>query len=216
MPVIFKKVLIFILAGSFASSVMAADLLFVVTDTKRQPLENTVVALTPQEGHVALSALPKPEVMQAGALFNPFVLPVRAGTTVSFPNFDEFRHHVYSFSEAKRFEIRLYGQDESKTVTFDKAGIVALGCNIHDNMLAYVYVTNAPLVARSDEEGRLSFEAVPTGKYVLEVWHPDQRRKQADIPEFIDVTENMVEQTLKLSLKSVRRPQLPPSEKDYD
>lgn len=216
MPEVFKKALLVLLSAGLASAVSAADLSFVVTDAKGLPLEDTIVALTPQQGEAPLSSLPKPEVMQAGALFNPFVLPVRTGTTVSFPNFDEFRHHVYSFSEAKRFEIRLYGQDETKSVKFDKPGIVALGCNIHDNMLAYVYVTNAPLVGRSDEDGRLSFEALPEGQYTLEVWHPDQRRKQPDIPAHIDLTANMPEKTLKLSLKSVRRPQLPPSEEEYD
>jgi len=206
----------FLYVGVVSASISAAELTIVVRDAKGEPLSDAVVTLTPVDGEVGFSALPNPEVQQTGALFSPFVLPVRTGTTVKFPNLDEFRHHVYSFSDAKQFELRLYGQDETKAVTFEKAGIVALGCNIHDNMLAYIYVSDAPVIGKAVADGSISFGDLPAGTYNLALWHPDQRRSQPSLPETISVAEGMGPLEFQLALKSIRRPQLPPSEEDYN
>ena len=99
------------------------------------------------------------------------MLAVRTGTAVSFPNRDSVRHHVYSFSAPKRFELRLYKGTPSQPIVFDQPGVVVLGCNIHDWMVGYVYVTNDPRFAVSDAQGRLSLD-LPPGQYPMTLWHP--------------------------------------------
>jgi len=153
---------------------------------------------------------------QQGALFSPFVLPVKVGDTVSFPNFDDFRHQVYSFSKTKRFEIRLFSRDESKSVTFDKPGVVALGCNIHDNMLAYIYVSSHPFVAKSEANGRAFATGLAEGDYDVHVWHPDMSGRSAtDATSQVSVGVAGAELTIDLQLRAIRSKQLPPDEDEY-
>src|SRR3989338_522709 len=102
----------------------------------------------------------------------PLANAVLSGTAVSFPNSDNIRHHVYSFSLAKRFELRLYQGTPSEPVVFDKPGVVVLGCNIHDWMVGYVYVTDDPWFAVSDAQGKLNLEQLPAGTYTASLWHP--------------------------------------------
>jgi plastocyanin len=201
-----------------AASSFAGDVTFQVLDDKGRVLSNAVVSLTPLfEGAGSQGAQAgKLEMKQQGALFKPFVLPVAVGATVSFPNLDEFRHHVYSFSKSKRFELRLYGQDETKSVTFEQSGVIALGCNIHDNMLAYVYVTDSPIFAKTDISGKASFAELETGNYQLTVWHPDQKRSQEGLPAEVAVTDATQQLDLTLQMKKVRRPQQLPSEDEYN
>ena len=90
---------------------------------------------------------------------------------MSFPNRDVVRHHVYSFSPAKRFEIKLYVGTPAQPVVFDQPGIAVLGCNIHDQMAAWVVIVDTPWYGRTDEQGRWS-GAVPAGRYRLRAWHP--------------------------------------------
>ena len=92
-------------------------------------------------------------VAQQNLQFQPF-LNVPVGADVSFPNFDPTKHHVYSFSPAKRFELKLFARDQSRTVHFDKAGVVALGCNIHDQMSAFIVVTDSGWTAQTNAPGR--------------------------------------------------------------
>ncbi len=100
------------------------------------------------------------------------VLVVTTGTAVSFPNRDTVRHHVYSFSPTKTFEIKLYSGMAASPVVFDRAGIAVLGCNIHDDMVAWVVVVDTPYWARSDPAGATTLADVPAGSYRLRVWHP--------------------------------------------
>jgi hypothetical protein len=111
--------------------------------------------------------------------FAPHVLAVQRGTAVSFPNSDQIRHHVYSFSEPKRFELRLYSGVPADPVVFDRAGTVVLGCNIHDDMIGFVRVVDTPWFATSGEDGVARIEKVPAGRYRAELWHP---RLPADAP----------------------------------
>ncbi len=97
---------------------------------------------------------------------------VPVGSDVSFPNLDPTKHHVYSFSPAKKFELKLFARDQSRTVHFDKPGIVALGCNIHDQMSAYILVTNSAWTARTNAQGMVSFADAPSAPGRVTVWHP--------------------------------------------
>jgi hypothetical protein len=107
---------------------------------------------------------------QRARQFEPHVLVVQTGTAVSFPNFDTVRHHVYSFSAAKTFDIKLYAGTPANPVVFDSAGVATLGCNIHDRMSAHVVVVDTPLFAKSDAAGTVTFD-VPVGQHVLLFWH---------------------------------------------
>jgi plastocyanin len=109
--------------------------------------------------------------------FTPYLLVVPVGSSVSFPNRDKVRHHVYSFSAAKKFELKLYGRDESRSVTFDKPGAVSLGCNIHDTMIAFIYVTDTPFAAKSGADGVAVVQDAPAGAATVLVWHPDLKAK---------------------------------------
>lgn len=152
------------------SPVQAARLSAEVVDGQGQPLANAVLTLRGPAGpaSVATQAI----MDQRSQQFAPTVLAVRSGTAVVFPNSDNIRHHVYSFSLAKRFELRLYQGTPSEPVTFDKPGVVVLGCNIHDWMLGYVYVTDDPWFAVTDEKGRLSLDQLPPGSFTATLWHP--------------------------------------------
>ena len=149
--------------------VLAAPVNFLLTDAQNRPVQGVVISFA------GADLLPDPsaatEIAQAGREFTPPVLAVRTGTAVSFPNRDSVRHHVYSFSAPKRFELRLYKGTPSKPIVFDQPGVVVLGCNIHDWMVGYVYVTNDPRFAVSDAQGRLSLD-LPPGQYPMTFWHP--------------------------------------------
>jgi hypothetical protein len=112
------------------------------------------------------------EVAQAERRFVPAITVVTVGTPVSFPNHDTVRHHVHSFSPIKRFETKLYGGTPTSPVVFDQPGIAVLGCNIHDNMAAWVVVVDTPWYGRTDADGRWS-AAAPPGRYRLRTWHAD-------------------------------------------
>lgn len=204
--------ILLMLLGSFAAS--AADFSVVVKDENGAVVENAVVSLEPKfTSNKPMNAGQEVlEMGQRGAMFTPFVLPVHVGTKVSFPNYDEFRHQVYSFSKAKRFELRLYGQDESKSVIFENPGVVALGCNIHDNMLAYIYVSEFPIVAKSGEEGVVTLSGLEAGSYGVHIWHPDMASgEKLVLPEVTLGSESgLLNATVKL--RSIRSIQKAPAE----
>ncbi len=138
-----------------------------------QPIANAVVTIrlvgrpTPPPRVAAGYA-----VRQQNIQFNPFLLVVPVNADVSFPNFDQVRHQVYSFSPAKRFELKLYAREQNRTVRFDRAGPVSLGCNIHDQMTAFIYVTDSAFTAKTDASGNVSLAGVPEGAITISVWHP--------------------------------------------
>ena len=121
------------------------------------------------------------QVEQVDRHFVPQVSVVTVGTPVSFPNHDTVRHHVYSFSPVKTFELKLYAGTPHEPVGFDKPGVAVLGCNIHDQMVAWVVVVDTPFYARSGATGRARIADVPAGGYQLRVWH-------ASIPEGTEPT----------------------------
>ena len=161
------------LATVFCTPAWAADLTVSVKTLAGKPVRDAVVSVYPDAGSAGASRLAGPfRVTQQNLQFDPFVLVVQAGTDVSFPNRDAVRHHVYSFSPANRFELRLYGKDETRTVRFDKVGVVALGCNIHDQMVAFVKVVDTPFAAKTGENGEAVVRGLPAGGATMHVWHP--------------------------------------------
>jgi plastocyanin len=151
-------------------------------------------------------------IEQRGREFIPWVTVVQTGTSVDFPNNDTVRHHVYSFSEPKRFEIKLYAGKPGQPIVFDKPGQVDIGCNIHDWMEAHVLVVDTPYFARTGADGRATIAAVPAGRYRLRLWHPLQKAQAA--PDEIEIGDAAVRETLVLDAKA-REPK-PHTEDDTD
>ncbi|MGI4733248.1 MAG: methylamine utilization protein [Janthinobacterium lividum] len=158
------------LALSVPRVATAAPVTIDVRGTDGAPLADAVVTVEIAGRHAVQRG---PYVMEQKAIaFQPHVLIVPLGATVSFPNRDPFRHHVYSFSRAKKFDLKLYGHDETRSVVFDRAGVVALGCNIHDSMTGFIVVVDTPYAARTDRAGRVTIADVPPGAATLRVWSP--------------------------------------------
>jgi plastocyanin len=135
------------------------------------PLSGVVVTVRPTNG-AARPAPPVQTIMdQVDRAFVPDLLVVPTGSTVAFPNSDSVSHQIYSFSPAKRFQLPLYRGKPYPPVLFDQAGVVTLGCNIHDSMLAYVVVTDAPFFGRTNTIGSWTAD-VPEGGYQVKIWHP--------------------------------------------
>ena len=165
-----------ILASFFLALALPAaadEMRISVKDAKGRPVENAVVTLHPQDQSSGTIKFGWPmRIDQKDYQFDPFVLIAPVGATVAFPNLDEIRHHVYSFSKAGRFELRLYGKDEAKSAQFNKVGVIAVGCNIHDQMSAYIYVVDTPFASKTGPDGIAVLANVPRGVGLLSVWHP--------------------------------------------
>ena len=149
-----------------------APLGVLVSDARGRPLPEAVVFLPSATPPATARPLAGVEIAQEGRQFIPQVSVVTVGTEVAFPNRDSVRHHVYSFSAAKNFELKLYTGKPANPVHFDRPGIAVLGCNIHDQMVAWVVVLETPFFARTDAQGRAKLDA-PVGAYKLRAWHPD-------------------------------------------
>src|SRR3954470_24160758 len=168
-----RNILFAAVLASSASVLAAAPLTVRVTDVSGRPVRDAVVTLYPA-GNAARPARAGGRfvVSQKNIQFHPFLTVVPVGADVSFPNFDPTKHHVYSFSPAKRFELKLFARDQSRTVHFDKPGVVALGCNIHDAMSAFIVVTDSAWTTRTNAQGVASFGDAPNAPGRLTLWHP--------------------------------------------
>ncbi|MBV8635239.1 MAG: methylamine utilization protein [Burkholderiaceae bacterium] len=161
---------LFLLTGSALAS--AASLSVEVRDAGGAPLADAVVYAEPVSGQTLPKAAVKTaQIEQRKRRFNPLVTVVQVGTEISFPNNDTVKHHVYSFSPPKVFDLPLYSGTSAAPQLFDKAGLVVLGCNIHDQMIAYVDVVDTPFFGKTDAAGKLTIEGLPPGKYQLKAWH---------------------------------------------
>ena len=157
-----------LLAGGAQAGTVQVD----VSDAAGKPLADAVVFLDSAEARKQVKPLVGVEMAQEKRQFVPGVLVVPVGTEVRFPNHDTVRHHVYSFSPAKKFELKLYSGTPSNPVLFDKSGVVALGCNIHDQMVGWVLVVDTPYYARTPAAtGKVQLDNVPPGTYTLRTWH---------------------------------------------
>jgi plastocyanin len=164
-----------------------AEIVATVTDEHGKPVADAVVIAVPADGNLRPPSRPREDVVdQVDKEFLPKVQAVLVGTAVTFPNHDSVRHQVYSFSPAKLFELPLYA-GIPQAVVFDKPGVVILGCNIHDWMVGYIYVSESPYFAKTNAQGKAVLSDVPPRAYVVRVWHPqlavaeDATRKDVDV-----------------------------------
>jgi plastocyanin len=181
----------------------AGDIAASVTTPAGLPLADAAVVLEPLSGNI-----PGPRtaatIAQRDRELIPHATIVQTGTAIEFPNHDPFKHHLYSFSPAKVFEIKLYLGKPAQPVVFDKPGEVALGCNIHDWMEAYVLVVDSPYFAKTGVDGHARIANVPPGSYRLKWWHPRQKRAlPARILEVGDTTTHLT-QVLDATPRTIR------------
>lgn len=163
---------------AWAVSAAAASLVVKVTRLDGKPVAGAVVLLHGPPG----SKSPPPAtfiVDQVGQTFTPDLTVIAVGSTVTFPNSDKVSHQVYSFSPTKRFQLPLYRGTPYAPITFANAGTITLGCNIHDEMIAYLVVTDAGWFGRTAQDGSWSSADLPAGDYRIEVWHPRMREATA-------------------------------------
>jgi len=161
-----------LLAGVLSAPSPAASLVVTVLKRDGQPLAGAIVTAEPENAPAEPAAPVKAIMDQVNLAFVPDVLVIPVHSTVQFPNSDAVSHQVYSFSSARRFQLPLYRGKPYPPVQFDQPGVITLGCNIHDNMLAYIMVTAAPHFGRSDEGGKWKVAELTAGKYRVRVWHP--------------------------------------------
>jgi plastocyanin len=180
------KLLLLTAGLALSGSASGAPLSVRVVDASGRPVRDAVVTLYPA-GNAARAprAGGRFVVAQKNVQFHPFLTIVPVGADVSFPNLDPTKHHVYSFSPAKRFELKLFAKDQSRTIHFDKAGVVALGCNIHDQMSAFIVVTDSAWTARTNAQGVAAFADAPNAPGRVTVWHPYLRAPSGQVQQAV-------------------------------
>ena len=164
----------FLAAIVLATACQAGELTVSVIDPSGHGVTEVVVLVAPMEPETS-PATPTSQVAimdQRNRAFSPRILVVPVGTSVEFPNNDTVSHQVYSFSPAKKFQLPLYKGQLHPPVTFDRPGLVVLGCNIHDQMVGYIYVTDAPHFGKTDPAGTLRVPGLSAGEYRISVWSP--------------------------------------------
>lgn len=187
-----------VLATNIAGTASAAPVAIDVRSSDGKPLAGAVVTL--EMPGVAAPAPHGPySVEQRNIAFEPHILIVPVGATVGFPNRDKVRHHVYSFSKPKKFDLKLYGREDTRTVTFDKPGVVSLGCNIHDAMSGFVFVSATPFALQTDAAGRAALPNVPAGKATVRVWHPTIRAPGNMLTQAVVVAPSGLKTTLTIA-----------------
>jgi plastocyanin len=178
------------------------DINATVTDQKGKAVADAVVVAVPLDGNIRFPAKAREDTVdQVDKQFAPKVTAVAVGTSVFFPNNDNVRHQVYSFSPAKRFELPLYAGVPAQPILFDKPGVVILGCNIHDWMVAYVYVSESPYFAKTGVNGKAALADLPPRAYAVRVWHPQAEAPEETTRKVVDASRARsvdVEWTLKL------------------
>lgn len=188
-----------IVAMIFSWAVHGQDVTLHIVDQHGKSLKNAVVELVNSGDSKASSPLPVLVMDQINKQFSPTLLIAQQGQQVNFPNSDNIRHHVYSFSQAKHFQLKLYSGQPESPITFENQGVVVLGCNIHDSMVGYIYVAKSTHVYQSDEQGNVQLTGV-TLPAQLSVWHPMQTRTLEE-PQALSITENSAK-TLQVELQT--------------
>jgi len=185
------------LVALYTQQLNAAGLDVRVTTDDGEPVQNAVVILTEDEGGLSVSGTSAPPsgltvaMNQRDEAFVPEVMPVHVGTRVTFPNQDDKLHHVYSFSAPKQFEMRLNAGSIGEGILFDVPGVVAVGCNIHDDMVGHIYVSSSPLFTVSNEEGMVEFSELQPGSYTLNVWHQRLRGREENFSQAITISADL-------------------------
>jgi len=166
------ELLLIALWGLSPALAVAASITVRVGDESGIPVANAVVYAVPASEAPMTGKAAGATIDEVNKQFVPYVTVLRSGGAIAFPNHDNIRHEIYSFSPSKIFKLELYSGTSVEPVVFDKPGLVVLGCNIHERMLAFVYVVDTPYFAKTGSEGKARIEQLPAGAYQLRLWHP--------------------------------------------
>jgi plastocyanin len=202
-----------------ATNCRAGDLSVSVIDPSGHGVTDVVVLVAPA-GAGTPHPTPTPAVAimdQRNRAFSPRILVVRVGTSVEFPNNDTVSHQVYSFSPAKKFQLPLYKGQLHPPVTFDRSGLVVLGCNIHDQMVGYIYVTDAPFFGKTDPAGTLHVPGLVAGEYRISVWSPFIADQAASLTRTVQVDAQLPASSRVQLVDALRaRPEPRPQRADWE
>ena len=189
------RILLAGLVGLWLSCAAHGEVLTVkVTNHKGAPVSGAVAAYTPIGTTKAVPEADKDIVIvQKNLQFQPFTTFAPVGSEITFKNNDDVLHHVFSFSKTKRFNLTLFGRDEPKSVTFENTGIVTVGCNIHDGMIAHIFISDAPFAGQSGDDGLIEISNLPEGEGQLVVWHPLLRERDNRILKEVSLSDTMPE-----------------------
>jgi plastocyanin len=205
-----KQIAILLVMIGFCAAAHGGELRVAVKDHKGKAIADAVVLAVPVDPRNALHAHPPSDAVdQVDKQFVPYVKVIFVGSTVRFPNSDNIRHQVYSFSPAKKFELPLYAGSSAPPVTFDKPGVVVLGCNIHDWMIGYVYVSETPFYAKTAAAGAAVLSDMPPGEYTVRIWHPSMDRAEETTSRRVTVSADPGSEEWQLGLKpNIRVPRV--------
>jgi plastocyanin len=204
------RLLFFYLLLAISINASAATLNGTITTMDDEPVFEAVITAV-GTAKTKFSGTTSPHKMdQKNREFVSHILATHVGESVVFPNSDNIKHHIYSFSPANSFEIQLYKDIPPKPIKFDKKGIVVLGCNIHDWMVGYVYVTDAPYFTQTNEKGAWSLN-LPADDYTVTVWHPNlETPNNVQIQQIKITAEKIAPIEQKITLKPTTQTGKPP------
>lgn len=205
---LFKKntIILFAFLTPFAAN--TAELNITVLSSSGKLVKDAVITLSSDDKHKTQSKNIY-IIDQIDKTYVPHVKIIPTGSKISFPNKDDIRHHVYSFSETKKFELPLYEGTPTEPVIFKKSGIVVLGCNIHDWMRGYIFVSDTPYYGLTKTSGSVTIKNIPKGEYSLQIWHPNIKNHAKRKPIKLNILKNIsLEETISLkpSFKIRRAP----------
>jgi len=202
-----KRILCFIaifaaVPASWAWATASEDIRIQIVDQRGMPVRDAVVELAGDRTHSGPIRFPwRMAVAQRNETFVPGTLIVPKGSTVAFPKRDRVRHSIYSFSKPARFEIELYGRDQTRSQNFPASGTVSIGCKIHDNMRGYLRVVETPFAGKTDANGYVTLSGVPTGNVSATVWHPSLRGPNNERNGFLSIKPSQNVQRVTVTLR---------------
>ena len=212
-----KIALFWLIALICAATCSAGELAVTVADRFGHGVSEIVVTVAPTESRTHRQTAATAVMDQLDLAFAPRVLVVAVGTSVMFPNNDSVSHQVYSFSEAKKFQLPLYKGVHHPPITFEREGLVVLGCNIHDEMVGYIYVTDAPFFGKTDTDGILHVHNIPGGDYRVSVWSPMVADPSATLIQNVHVDQHEATTSRRQLARELRaRPEPRPRRADWE
>ena len=195
-----------LMVSLLAQKAWAAELNVSIVDKKNVSPAGTIVELVGV--HLSTAFASRATVNQDNGEFEPMVTVIPQGSAIEFHNYDSYNHHVYSVSRGNQFDLPLYRGKPPRDIVVEQSGVVKLGCNIHDWMLAYVYVNNSELIVTTDELGLVTFTDLPAGDYEIRVWNPRLRNNKKALSKRISIAADQVlSAEISVSLrKTIRKP----------
>ncbi len=174
----------------------ATELDILLRDQRGAPVADAIVVLS------ADAAITPPSqttlVDQKNEAFTSLVSLLRPGDSIRFHNSDKVLHHVYSFARLNPFDVHVRPGETTAEVLYATAGLAAIGCNVHDDMLTYAFVTDRPFAAKTGSDGRARILDAPEGETRLAIWHPRQQAKDQTIEA--DIVISGTEQSLEFTI----------------